>query len=207
MKDIHIAAGLLALCAGAVAMLAAKGGPRHRAAGRVFAAAMLLMTGTALVAALRYRQAVNIVAAGLTLYLVATGVLTAVRSRWSNRLLDTLLLVWALVVGTLGMAYGLPADAPYRAAVLVFGALALVAAAGDGRMLVRGTEGRMRTARHLWRMTTAMWIAVLSFFIGQARFLPDAVRQPLLLAIPVAAVGLAMFYWLWRVLGARARFP
>lgn len=47
--------------------------------------------------------------------------------------------------------------APY----FVFGALALLSAAGDVRMLVRGeVSGTNRIVRHLWRMSVAFFIAV-----------------------------------------------
>ena len=65
-------------------------------------------------------------------------------------------------------------------------------------------EGARRIARHLWRMSFALFIAALSFFIGQAKVLPEAIRIPGLLALPVLAVLVTMFYWLWRV---RAKRP
>ena len=53
--------------------------------------------------------------------------------------------------------------------------------------------------RHLWRMCFALFIAALSFFIGQARVFPKPVRIFPLLALPVLAVLVTMLYWLWRV--------
>ena len=38
-----------------------------------------------------------------------------------------------------------------------------------------------------------------SFFIGQAKVIPEPIRIPGLLALPVLAVLLTMFYWLWRI--------
>ena len=48
-------------------------------------------------------------------------------------------------------------------------------------------------------MCFALYIASASFFLGQADKLPEAVRHPALLAFPVLAVVVTMFYWLWRV--------
>ncbi|MEX2284854.1 MAG: hypothetical protein WEE89_20370 [Gemmatimonadota bacterium] len=48
-------------------------------------------------------------------------------------------------------------------------------------------------------MCFALFIAALSFFIGQAQVFPKPIRIPALLALPVLAVLVAMFYWLWRV--------
>jgi cobalamin synthase len=54
-------------------------------------------------------------------------------------------------------------------------------------------------ARHLWRMCFALFVAALSFFIGQAKVIPKPIRIYPLLALPVPAVLVTMFYWLWRV--------
>ena len=59
--------------------------------------------------------------------------------------------------------------------------------------------GTRRVARHLWRMSFALFIAAMSFFIGQADVIPEPVRIRPLLAIPVVLVLVTMFYWLWRV--------
>jgi hypothetical protein len=48
-------------------------------------------------------------------------------------------------------------------------------------------------------MSFAMWIATMSFFLGQARHFPEAIRHSGLLSIPVVLVLLVMLYWLGRV--------
>jgi hypothetical protein len=48
-------------------------------------------------------------------------------------------------------------------------------------------------------MSFALFIAALSFFIGQAQVIPKPVRIFPLLALPVLLVLVTMFYWLWRV--------
>lgn len=60
-------------------------------------------------------------------------------------------------------------------------------------------QGASRLARHLWRMSFALFIASLSFFIGQAKVFPEPIRIRGLLALPVLAVLLTMFFWMWRV--------
>ncbi|HEY8796026.1 MAG TPA: hypothetical protein VIM15_13895 [Gemmatimonadaceae bacterium] len=60
-------------------------------------------------------------------------------------------------------------------------------------------RGAPRLARHLWRMCFALFIATMSFFLGQAKVIPKPIRIPALLALPVLAVLLTMLYWLWRV--------
>jgi hypothetical protein len=48
-------------------------------------------------------------------------------------------------------------------------------------------------------MCFALFIAALSFFIGQAKVFPEPIRIRPLLALPVLVVLVTMFYWLWRV--------
>ena len=82
----------------------------------------------------------------------------------------------------------------------LFAFVGLVGATGDFRVLRSGAlRGTARLARHLWRMTFALFIAAMSFFIGQAKVIPKPIRIPALLAIPVLAVLVTMLYWLWRV--------
>lgn len=52
----------------------------------------------------------------------------------------------------------------------------------------------------------ALFIAALSFFIGQAKVFPEAVRIMPLLATPVLAVLATMFVWLWRVRAGLRRY-
>jgi len=53
-------------------------------------------------------------------------------------------------------------------------------------------------------MCFALFIAALSFFIGQAQVFPRPVRIPGLLALPVLAVLVTMLYWVWRVHNRRS---
>ena len=50
----------------------------------------------------------------------------------------------------------------------------------------------------------ALFIAAMSFFLGQAKVIPKPIRIPGLLALPVLAVLVTMLYWLWRVRRKRA---
>jgi hypothetical protein len=59
-----------------------------------------------------------------------------------------------------------------------------------------GLRGNARTARHLWRMCIAMFIATGSFFAGQAKLFPDELRTPVLMFGPMLAVLATMAYWL-----------
>lgn len=206
---IHIAAGSLALLAGYVALFAGKGGVVHRRSGKLFVLAMLTMCAFGGFIALTrgVAPAVNIPAAVVTGYLVITAFL-AVRPSGARRGLDASLMIVALVVGATsfvfaaqalnsptGMRQGMPAF-PF----VLFGTIGTLGGLLDLRMIrAGGLRGSARVVRHLWRMSTALFIAAMSFFLGQAKVIPEAIRIVPLLAVPVLIVLIAMIYWLWRV--------
>ena len=68
-------------------------------------------------------------------------------------------------------------------------------------------RGGPRLARHLWRMCFALFIAAGSFFSIRsrvARILPEPFTTPMMRALPVVLIFVAMFYWMWRVRARRA---
>ena len=208
LLPIHVAAGALAILAGAVALMSTKGAETHRGSGRVFVYAMLVMAGTAVLISVVIEVNIgNVLQAGLAGYLVLTGMLT-MRDEPRSRAIDVAAMLVVLAIaathatlavmasrsesGTIG-GYGPPL-------FIVFGGIALIAGAGDARLLARrATRAPRRLARHLWRMCFALFIATGSFFLGQADEFPEALRiWPVLAALAVAPL-LAMLYWLWRV--------
>jgi uncharacterized membrane protein len=206
---LHILAGSLALACGYVALYAAKGSTVHRKSGLAFVYAMLTMALLgAMIAAVRgVAPAINVPAAVLSSYLVITALTTirplAAGSRW----LDVGAMLVALAVGLTDLTFGFEALAsggrrngmpafPF----FMFGVVGLLASVGDLRVIRSGPlRGAPRLARHLWRMCFALFIAALSFFIGQAQVIPEPIRLRGLLALPVLAVLVTMLYWLWRV--------
>lgn len=214
MKFIHIIAGLLALMAGAVALYAPKGSWLHRRSGMVFAIAMLVLTTLGAAMASIKPDRGTAMAGVLTFYLVSTALLTVRRSVERARGLLTGLMLVALTVSAFDFALGFEGlhsangrvDGLPPQPIFMFAIVGLLAVLGDARMLWTGSiEGAQRIARHLWRMTFAMWIATSSFFMGQAKFLPEPLRPIGLRAIPVLLVLVLMFYWLGKVLLSRRR--
>jgi len=213
MLAIHITAGLLALLAGAIALSATKGSPLHRKSGMAFVLSMLVMAGVAVfMAAFLRPNRVNVVAGTLTLYLVCTGLL-AVR-RPVQQVRGWLVALMLLAFATSAYAYALGMEGLRNAngrvdqvppqPLFMFCLVALVAGVMDARMLAAGAiQGAHRIARHLWRMSFAMWIATASFFLGQAKFFPTPVRKSGLLAIPVLLVLVMLFVSLYRTLRRR----
>ena len=149
---------------------------------------------------------VNVPAALITAYLVITS-LTTVKppshgGRWLH--LGAMAVVLAVVVADAVFAIqavsGRAPDGMPAFPFFLFGIIGLIGVAGDARVTMTGPlRGAPRLARHLWRMCTALFIASLSFFIGQSDEFPQALRIMPLLASPLLIVLATMFYWLWRI--------
>lgn len=213
---LHVCSGLLGILSGAVAMTFRKGSRGHRVAGNVFFLSMLSMSGTgAFMAFMKYQfmnvedQIVNVMAGSMTFYLVATAWMTARRREGETGIFDWGALLVVLVDGTGMVTFGLEAlysqtglkDGYPAALYFIWGSVALLCAVGDVRMLVRGgVFGAHRIARHLWRMSFALFIAAGSFFLGQQKVMPASIRGSILLfALPILAL-ISMIFWLCRVL-------
>jgi len=206
---VHILAGGLGLVFGYVALYAAKGATLHRKSGMLFVYVMLTTAvfGIVIAAGRGVVPAVNIPAGLLTSYLVITALITVRPPAAGSRWMDLVAMLVALAVGLTSLTFGFEALAsggtrngmpafPF----FLFGVVGLLASVGDVRMIRSGAlRGAPRLARHLWRMSFALFIAALSFFIGQAKVIPKPIRISGLLALPVLAVLVTMFYWLWRV--------
>src|SRR5262245_39883010 len=206
---VHIAAGCTGLLSGYLALSVTKGAASHRQAGQVFVAAMLTMClfGGIIAQRIQAWAVVNTTAALLSGYLVVTGLLTVRPPLAGRREIQVATTLLALALGAVNLGFGFEAIAgggnrdgipafPY----FLFGFVGVIGGIGDLRVLKSGPlQGTSRLARHLWRMTFALWIATMSFFIGQADVFPKPLRRPGLLAAPVLAVLVAMIYWLIRV--------
>jgi uncharacterized membrane protein len=221
MTWIHIIAGLVAILAGAMAMIAAKGSPLHRKAGNLFTISMLIMTGSAAIVSFFLRtDHVTGVVALVTAYLVVTSWLIVKRKvEDSYRLLAGLALAAALVgVYSLSLWFNFVEDpktlitknSPPQTLVF-FGIVSLLCSALDVRLLRAGQiAGAQRLVRHLWRMCFAMLIATGSFFAGQMQVFPAIVRKSTLLGLPILLIPVLLvivttLYWLVRTLIKRQR--
>ncbi len=197
---------------GAVSMIAPKGMRLHARAGNVFVAAIITMGVTgALVAVTRWLvsghayQVGNFLMGLFTAYLTATGWITGRRREkkvgWQDYACSA---IGALVAGLFAAAgVGTAAGALWlqnglRAPFFfVVGSVSAIAVAGDIRLLARrGVLGTARLRRHLWRMSTAMFITVLSFFIGQAKVLPLWLVRTHINSVPVLATLIFLIFWL-----------
>ena len=206
---LHILAGCLAIGAGFVALYSAKGATLHRKAGMVFVCSILIMCigGFAMAAARDVAPATNIPAALLTGYFVITALTTVRMPTAATRRVDGAALLVGLGVSLINLLFGFGAIANGGAfngipafPFFLFGVIGVLGVAGDLHIFRYGElSGARRIARHLWRMSFALFITALSLFIGQADEFPAAIRATGLLPLPVVAVLVTMVYWLWRV--------
>jgi len=173
---LHICAGILGLVSGAAAISFRKGSRRHGIAGNVFVISTMSMSTAAAYLALMKHQMNNVFGGVLAFYLVTTAWATARRRDGQTGIFDWGALLFALAVGAGIITYGFEvANSPtgskdgVPAGMYFFlGSVALLSAAGDIRMLVRGgVFGVHRIARHLCRMCFSLFIATGSFFLAQ----------------------------------------
>ena len=214
---IHIAGGVVALGAGAVAVAARKGGREHVAAGIAFAASMLVLGVTASIIGPFASPPQSPVGGIMVCYFVATGWLAAHRRSGRPGTFEKIACAVVLVMAALIIVDGVQrtlapsgqfTGPPAPGAILLLGGLCLVAGMGDLRYLMRGTlSATQRLSRHLWRMCFAFFIATGSFFLGQQDVLPEVVRGSPILFVLAFAPFAFMLFWLVRVRFSRVGPP
>lgn len=208
MMGVHIAAGVAALFAGAAAAGARKGGMAHARAGTVFAAVMLVLGVTAAWLDTQKDPPASPVSGVFVCYFVATAWAAARRRDAAAGWIERVACAAALGAGALmlwGAFAGTAAPTPVgMGPVFGLGGLCLLAGLADLRVVLgRALTPKQRTARHLWRMCFAFFIATGSFFLGQQDVLPKAVQgSPVLFGLAFAPFGL-MVYGLARTYGGK----
>lgn len=204
LMGAHIAAGLLALPAGAAALGAGKGGRSHARAGTAFAAAMLALWLTATALDVRNGQPGAALGNVFIGYFVATSWRAARRRDGSTGRIDiaacTLIFAAAAVIAWAAWAGAAPPTPVGRGPQYVLAGACLLAGLLDLNAILRARlTAVQRISRHLWRMCAAFFIATGSFFLGQQDVLPEAVRgSPVLFVLAFAPLA-AMAFWLVRV--------
>jgi hypothetical protein len=193
LKVAHIAGGFLGLVIAPVAMWAYKYGRAHRTAGYAYVAAMLLAVSTSLVLAY-VRSSLFLFLIGLfSGYLSISGLSTVrrrgARGTWFDWGLLGVFGVTGAAMVTVGLGVGFRASGDGTGMVLlVFGSLAVVIAARDGRLLPRVVGPSEWVPKHLSAMCASYLASVSAFSATQlvflhstaARFLwPTAVGVPL----------------------------
>lgn len=208
MIYIHILGGSIVLISGAFALSAPKGERFHRAGGLVFVMAMLLLAASALPLAVADQSRTSVMGALLVSYLVLTSLATVRRFETRFKWVLGASLLSAIAIGSMFLALAVEGftsstgtiDGLPPQPMLVFATVAFLAGLGDLRLILAWKVNRAwRIGRHLWRMSFALLMATVSFFIGQAQLFPEVVRNPALLAVlPLLVLGF-MLYWMVRV--------
>ncbi|HYD87618.1 MAG TPA: hypothetical protein VEA80_09100 [Vitreimonas sp.] len=201
----HAAAGAVGIITGIIAVATLKGGPTHRAAGKVFVAAMVAAALSAIVLAFRSGTPGFIGAGVLIVYFMLTAWMAVKRRENEAGWFEIIAFLFA-AAGAAAMYYawqlalraedallgGLP--------ILIFAIVATLCALGDlSVVLRRGLAGRQRILRHLWRMHLGFFAAVGSFFPGQLQMFPEYIQniRPLIvLFIPPFSIAALMLFWL-----------
>ena len=207
---VHICSGTVGFLSGVVAVFLRKGSRRHGLAGNVFVISMLSLAASGVYMAFIKSQPGNILGGTVTFYLVATAWSTAKRRDTDGEIgifdWGALLVVSALAsveltfgleaaISPTGSKYGYP-PWPY----FFLGSVALIAATGDLRMIVRrGISGPQRIARHLWRMCFAFFIAASSIFLARQHLFPALLRKTGVLFLLSFFPLILMIFWLIRV--------
>jgi hypothetical protein len=211
---LHIASGTLGMLSGFVAIFLRKGSRRHGLAGNVFVLAMISLSVTGTYLALMKSQPGNVMGGIVTFYLVTTAWLTARRRDgqpgmfdWGALMIAVGLAAFAItsgieaVLSPSGLKYDYP-PWPY----FMMGSVATLAVIGDIRMMVRrGIHGTQRIARHLWRMSFALFIAASSIFMARQQIFPAFMRKTGMLMVLSFLPLALMVFWLIRVRFAGAK--
>ena len=184
---LHILAGSIGLLTGTVAMAVRKGGNLHRASGNIFTVAMLTLATTAFCLAILKSQQGNIVGSVGTFYLIGTAWLAGRRGErtrlidWSALFIGLAGAVAAIALGvyTLNNPGGVDKTTAPAGMSFFFGAILLLATAGDIRMLARGgISGRQRITRHDIPDPTSTSAATPTDLLVSPRAVQQGLQEP-----------------------------
>jgi hypothetical protein len=205
---LHICSGTVGVLSGFAAAFFRKGSRRHGLAGKVFGVSMLSLGASGVYLALMKSDPGTALGGAFTFYFVATAWRTVRNQAGHPRAFDWGALAVVLAIAATELTFGLEAlGSPkglkygYPAAMyFIFGGLALLAFAGDIRVLLRGgISGTPRIARHLWRMCFAWFVASGSIFLARPHLFPVFMRKTGMLFFLSFLPLLLMVFWLIRV--------
>lgn len=201
----HIAGGIVAILAGALAIAARKGSRVHKLAGTWFFASMLLLGVTATMLAWWNEKEASLGIGGIfTCYFVATSWVAARRHDGTTGKFEIVACAVALGAAAALLWTGLTSGSPPTPVgvgpVFALAGVCLLAGLLDLNAILRGKLTPVqRLSRHLWRMCFAFFIATGSFFLGQQDVMPAAVRgSPMLFVLGFAPL-VVMLFWLIRI--------
>lgn len=198
----HVTGGLVAIIAGAVAVIVRKGGSVHVRAGIWFAASMFILGVTAaILEPFRTPEPGSPVPALLVCYFVATSWVTARRSDGTTGTFEVVACVLAVgaALAIAGGGFTGTTTPVGNGPVFAFAGICLLGGLGDLNAVLRKKLSTVqRVSRHLWRMCFAFFIATGSFFLGQQDVMPREVRgTPILFVLAFAPLAIMAFWLVW----------
>jgi hypothetical protein len=204
---LHIGGGSIAILSGYGAVSVRKGSPLHVRLGKVFVIAMLIMAGFGTILSIPINQPGNIGGGILSAYLVLTGWMTVKQKPLTVGAFEKAAALVPLGISALFLLWGVQSTMNggalfgYRSPLYyTFSVFAALFALIDVRMIAKGgVSGVNRIARHLWRMCAGLFFAAASFFLGQQKVMPVAVRDSPILFVLAFAPFAVMLFWLVRV--------
>ena len=201
LMAIHIAAGIVALVAGTLAVVGRKGAALHARSGTWFFASMLVLGVTASILEPMKDPPESGLGGVFVCYFVLTSWVAARRRDGVTGKFELVAGMVALLGGSLAIwgAFNGATTPAGSGPVFAIGAIWLLAGLLDWlAVLRRKLTPSQRIARHLWRMCFGFFIAT-GFFLGQQDVLPRAVQgSPVLLLLGFAPF-LIMAFWLVRI--------
>ena len=197
LGDLHFWIGCGAIIAGFAAFAARKGEGLHRKAGTLFVVCMGLLALSGFWLSLAREILFTVFLSAISFHALITGWAAARRRsvlcRWISRLapIASGLVVLGAVAG--GMMAGASPDGALNglppAAFYFVGFVSAVLCGLDILYaLMPAPTLRVRLTRHLWRMGFSFFLATGIFFFGNNHVLPEFLRTPWFLALPVLAV-------------------
>jgi hypothetical protein len=206
---IHVAGGAAALVSGTVALAVRKGGGMHMSVGTWFCMAMFVLGVTASILEPLKSPPESPIGGIMVCYFVATAWMAARRRSGTPGRFEKIACAIVLVMAAAIIGHGFEValappgqfpEPPGPGALFGLGGICLLAGLLDLKFIIRGKlSAAQRISRHLWRMCFAFFIATGSFFLGQQKVMPQAVRgSPILFVLAFAPFAL-MLFWLARV--------
>jgi len=216
---LTVAHGLIGTCAvlsGALALVLPKGPFRHRLAGPCFTVLIVAMVPIVCAEALLKPGSISplgIVFVFLMAYLVVTSWATVRTSKKTTErtrapidiiapVTGLCISIYCYYLGVDALATPAAGDAvPPNEVYFFFGTLMLVATLLDLIQLrERGTGGKHRIIRHIWRNAFALFLATSTLFTGPGSIVfPEFVQGNSLLVIPQLLVAIFALYWISKI--------
>lgn len=208
LGHIHFVVGCFAVIAGFAAFSVKKGERIHRMVGAIFVMTMTILTVSGLWMSIARNILFTVFLSAIAFHTFFTGWATAGVARPIGRIITKWSYLFSGAI-TIGALYGgaLAAKAPGAVlndlppfAFYTIAAVSLLIFILDFLFALNSNPAeRNRIIRHLWRMGFSFFLATGIFFFGNNHVLPEVLRTPLLLSVPVIVVILWTIYFSVRV--------